>query len=217
MAREHEGGEERGEVRASSTPMKTPKTPASPLPIGDFPDQTAWTDWLESNHASSPGLWLRLAKKGAKAPSVTYAEAVESALCYGWIDGQKDKHDDAAWLQKFTPRGPRSIWSKINREKIAVLVAANRMKPAGLAAVERAKAGGQWEAAYDPPSTSKIPTDFQAALDASAPAKAFYATLNSANRYGISFRIQNVKKAETRARKITEFIAMLVRGEKLHP
>jgi uncharacterized protein YdeI (YjbR/CyaY-like superfamily) len=197
--------------------MKNPRTPASPLPIGDFASQTAWADWLETNHTSSPGLWLRLAKKGAATPSVTYAEAVESALCYGWIDGQKDKHDDAAWLQKFTPRGPRSIWSKINREKIAVLVAANRMKPAGLAAVERAKQGGQWEAAYDPPSTSTVPADFQAALDASAPAKAFYATLNSANRYAILFRIQNVKKAETRARKITEFIAMLERGEKLHP
>jgi uncharacterized protein YdeI (YjbR/CyaY-like superfamily) len=197
--------------------MKQPKTPARTLPIGDFADQTAWIDWLEANHTTSPGLWLRLAKKGSATPSVTYAEAVESALCYGWIDGQKDSHDATAWLQKFTPRGARSIWSKINREKIDTLVTTGRMRPAGLAAVERARQGGQWEAAYDPPSTSTVPPDFQAALDASSPAKAFYATLNSANRYAILFRIQNVKKAETRARKITEFIAMLERNEKLHP
>ena len=196
---------------------KKPTTPAPALPIADFPSQSHWTDWLEAHHTSSPGVWLRLSKKGSPTPSVTYAEAVESALCYGWIDGQKDSHDDAAWLQKFTPRGPRSIWSKINREKIASLTAAGRMRPAGLAAVERARLGGQWEAAYDPPSTSTVPPDFQAALDESAPAKAFYATLNSANRYAILFRSQNAKKAETRARKITEFIAMLTRKEKLHP
>ena len=193
--------------------MKQPTT----LPTLDFASQSAWADWLEANHTLSPGLWLRLWKKGSATASVTYAEAVESALCYGWIDGQKDSYDAAAWLQRFTPRGPRSIWSKINREKIASLTAAGRMRPAGLAAVERAKLGGQWEAAYDPPSTSTIPLDFQAALDASAPAKAFYATLNSANRYAIFFRIQNVKKADTRARKITEFIAMLTRKEKIHP
>ncbi len=197
--------------------MKQPTTPAPVLPTIGFASQAAWTDWLEANHASSPGLWLRLEKKGSKTSSVTYAEAVESALCYGWIDGQKDSHDATAWLQKFTPRGPRSIWSKINREKIDALTSSGRMRPAGLAAVERAKRGGQWEAAYDPPSTSAVPPDFQAALDASKQALAFYGTLNSANRYAILFRIQNVKKAETRARKITEFIAMLERGEKLHP
>jgi uncharacterized protein YdeI (YjbR/CyaY-like superfamily) len=194
-----------------------PSTSTPALPTLDFPDQAAWTEWLDANHTSSPGLWLRLAKNGSPTPSVTYAEAVESALCYGWIDGQKNKHDALAWLQKFTPRGPRSIWSKINREKIGALAAAERMRPAGLAAVERAKRGGQWEAAYDPPSTSTVPPDFQAALDASATAKAFYATLNSANRYAISWRIQNAKKAETRARKIVELTAMLERGEKLHP
>lgn len=193
------------------------KTPAAALPTADFPTQKHWSDWLEQNHTSSPGVWLRLAKKGSPTPSVTYAEAVESALCYGWIDGQKDAQDAAFWLQKFTPRGPRSIWSKINREKIATLTTSGHMRPAGLAAVERAKQGGQWEAAYDPPSTSAVPPDFQAALDASEPAQAFYATLNSANRYAILFRIQNAKKAETRARKITEFIAMLLRKEKLHP
>jgi uncharacterized protein YdeI (YjbR/CyaY-like superfamily) len=211
MARGHETLRE---CRAATMKTST-STPA--LPTLDFPSQSAWADWLEANHTSSPGLWLRLAKKGSRVASVTYAEAVESALCYGWIDGQKDSHDALAWLQKFTPRGPRSIWSKINREKIAVLTAAGRMRPAGLAAVERAKRGGQWEAAYDPPSTSTVPPDFQAALDASATAKAFYGTLNSANRYAILFRIQNAKKAETRARKIAELTAMLERNEKLHP
>ncbi len=197
--------------------MKKTTTLAATLPTIGFASQTAWRDWLEANHTSSPGLWLRLAKKGSPVASVTYAEAVESALCFGWIDGQKDRHDDAAWLQKFTPRGPRSIWSKINREKIAVLTSRGEMRPAGLAAVERARLGGQWEAAYDPPSTSTVPPDFQAALDASEPAKAFFAALNSANRYAILFRIQNVKKVETRARKIVEFIAMLERKEKLYP
>lgn len=193
--------------------MKQPRS----LPIAAFPSQPAWTTWLEDNHPTSPGVWLRLAKKGSPTPSVTYAEAVESALCYGWIDGQKDSHDDLAWLQKFTPRGPRSIWSKINRERIDALITSGRMRPAGLAAVERAKQGGQWEAAYDPPSTSTVPPDLQSALDANESAKAFFATLNSTNRYAILFRIQNVKKAETRARKITEFVAMLTRKEKLYP
>jgi uncharacterized protein YdeI (YjbR/CyaY-like superfamily) len=197
--------------------VKKASTSPVALPIADFPSQTHWSDWLEANHTTSPGVWLRLSKKGSAVPSVSYAEAVESALCFGWIDGQKDSHDEMAWLQKFTPRGARSIWSKINREKIAALVESGRMRPAGLAAVERAKAGGQWEAAYDPPSTSTVPPDFQAALDASKTAKDFFGTLNSANRYAILFRIQNVKKTETRARKITEFIAMLERKEKLHP
>jgi uncharacterized protein YdeI (YjbR/CyaY-like superfamily) len=198
--------------------MKRAKSPAAPLPIVDFARQAAWADWLEANHGASAGVWLRLAKKGSGSPSVSYAEAVESALCFGWIDGQKDSYDEQAWLQKFTPRGPRSIWSKINRERVGELVARGLMRPAGLAAVERAKQGGQWEAAYDPPSVATVPPDLQAALDASEKgAQAFFDSLNGANRYAVLWRIQTVKKAETRARKIVELVAMLERKEKLHP
>jgi uncharacterized protein YdeI (YjbR/CyaY-like superfamily) len=190
---------------------------ARALPTVAFASQAAWTDWLEENHRTSPGLWLLLAKKASGVASVSYDEAVEVALCFGWIDGQKDRHDDQAWLQKFTPRGPRSVWSKINVARVERLTAAGAMRPAGLEVVVRAKEKGQWEAAYDAPSTSTVPADFQAALDGSKGAAAFFATLNSANRYAMLWRIQTAKKAETRARRIAEFIAMLERKEKLHP
>jgi uncharacterized protein YdeI (YjbR/CyaY-like superfamily) len=192
--------------------------PAPPtLPILGFARASDWADWLEENHASSPGVWLRLAKKASGVASVSYAEAVLAALCFGWIDGQKDRHDDQAWLQKFTPRGPRSVWSKINRARIEELVQSGAMRPAGLRAVEKAKANGQWEAAYDAPSGATVPPDLQAALDESKSAAAFFATLNSANRYAILWRIQTAKKAETRARRIHDFIEMLSRKEKLYP
>jgi uncharacterized protein YdeI (YjbR/CyaY-like superfamily) len=197
--------------------MKPKPTSPRALPIVDFAHKEAFADWLEGNHRTSPGLWLRLAKKGSGVDSVSYDEAVEAALCFGWIDGQKDSHDDKAWLQKFTPRGPRSVWSKINRARIDKLAAAGAMRPAGLEAVERAKQNGQWEAAYDPPSVSVVPPDFQAALDKSKSAAAFFATLNGANRYAMLWRIQTAKKPETRARRIAEFIEMLKRKEKLHP
>jgi uncharacterized protein YdeI (YjbR/CyaY-like superfamily) len=192
-------------------------TPPRTLPIADFADQTAWADWLEQNHATSPGLWLRLAKKGSGVPSVSYVEAIEIALCFGWIDGQKDRQDERAWLQKFTPRGPRSLWSKINRDRAATLIETGRMRPAGLSAIERARQGGQWEAAYDSPAGATVPADLQVELDRSEAAAAFFATLNSANRYAILWRIQTAKKAETRARRVAELVAMLKRGEKLHP
>ena len=158
-----------------------------------------------------------MAKKDSGTPSVTYAEAIEIALCYGWIDGQKQSHSVEAWLQKFTPRGKKSIWSKINREKAVALIESGRMQATGLAEVKRAQADGRWEQAYDSPSTATVPPDLQAALNKNARAKAFFATLESRNRYAILWRVQTAKKAETRAKRIALFIQMLERGEKIHP
>ena len=196
--------------------MKASKSTDHEIPTLLFPKQKDWADWLRKNHAKSSGVWLRLAKKNSGSQSVSYAEALEIALCYGWIDGQKKPYDELFWLQKFTPRGVKSIWSKINKAKAGELIKSGRMKPAGLNAVERAKQDGRWDAAYDSPSVSTVPADFQARLNKSAKARAFFATLNSANRYAILFRIQTAKKAETRARKIEQFIEMLERKEKLH-
>jgi uncharacterized protein YdeI (YjbR/CyaY-like superfamily) len=187
------------------------------LPVRLFKDDAAWEAWLAKQHANSPGVWLRFAKAASNVKSVSYAEALEVALCYGWIDGQRKAFDDATWLQKFTPRGKRSIWSKINREKVQRLVENGRMQPAGLEAVERAKANGQWDSAYDSHRTAQVPDDLQRALEANPKAKAFFATLNSANRYAILFRIQTAKRAETRARKIEQFVGMLERHEVFHP
>jgi uncharacterized protein YdeI (YjbR/CyaY-like superfamily) len=187
------------------------------LPILLFETQDAWASWLEAHHADSPGLWLRLAKKATGITSIDYSQALEAALCYGWIDGQKKSYDESSWLQKFTPRGAKSIWSKINREKVQRLIESGRMKPAGTAAIESAQRDGRWEAAYDSQSNAAVPGDLQAALDANPAAQAFFATLNSTNRYAILFRIQTAKKPETRARRIEQFIAMLARYEKLYP
>lgn len=187
------------------------------LPVLSFDSREGWAAWLERNHAASPGIWLRLAKKGSGLPSVTRDEALEVALCYGWIDGQARSVDESTWLQKFTPRGARSIWSKINREKAERLIAEGRMRPAGLAEVERAKADGRWEAAYDSPSRATVPDDLQAALDASPRARDFFAALDGRNRYAILFRIQTAKKPETRAKRIRDFVRMLENGEKLYP
>jgi len=182
-----------------------------------FKSKQDWAAWLEKNHQKSEGMWLRLAKKDSGLRSVSYKEALDVALCYGWIDGQKKPENEQTWLQKFSVRSSRSIWSKINREKALALIASGEMKPAGLDAIEIAKKNGRWEAAYDSPSGATVPSDFQAALDASPRAAAFYKTLNKANTYAILWRIQTVKKAETRARKIEQFIAMLQRNEKIHP
>jgi uncharacterized protein YdeI (YjbR/CyaY-like superfamily) len=181
-----------------------------------FATQSAWSAWLEKNHKSPAGLWLRLAKKGSELRSVTYGEALEVALCYGWIDGQKRADNEDAWLQRFLPRSERSIWSKINREKAVMLIANGRMKPAGLQAIDAARKNGTWEAAYDSPKSASVPEDFQRALDASPKALEFFRLLDGANRYAVLFRIQTVKKAETRARKIREFVEMLERQEKIH-
>jgi uncharacterized protein YdeI (YjbR/CyaY-like superfamily) len=181
-----------------------------------FATQAALAAWMEKSHRGSKGLWLRLGKKGSGVRSVTYVEALEIALCYGWIDGQKRAESDKAWLQRFLPRSGKSIWSKINREKANALVASGRMKPAGLAAVEAAKKDGRWDAAYDSPKRAKVPDDLEAALVANPGAREFFANLDGANRYAILFRIQTVKKAETRVRKIREFVEMLARNETIH-
>jgi uncharacterized protein YdeI (YjbR/CyaY-like superfamily) len=196
-----------------------PSTPGTPndLPVMLFETPQEWEDWLDRNHATSSGIWLRIAKKGSALRSVSYDAALEIALCYGWIDGQKLRYDDSSWLQKFTPRRAGSIWSKVNREKALALIHSGRMKPAGLAAVERAQRSGRWDAAYDSSGQATIPDDFQAALEAHAEAKAFFATLDSRNRYAILFRIQTAKQAATRSRRIQEFIRMLERHEKLYP
>ena len=187
------------------------------LSILPFESKKKWAEWLAKGYDQSAGIWLKLAKKDAGIPSVTYDEALEVALCYGWIDGQKKGFDDKYWLQKFTPRGPKSIWSKINTEKAERLIASGEMKSAGLQAIEAAKQDGRWQAAYQSQKNISVPEDFQAALDKNKKAKAFFATLNSVNRYAILFRIHNVKKAETRAKKIQQFIEMLERGEKIYP
>lgn len=180
-----------------------------------FETQAGWESWLELNEGTATGVWLRLAKKTAARPTVSYAEALESALCYGWIDGRKQAESDHYWLQRFSPRTAKSIWSRINRTKAEALIGAGRMRPSGLREINRAKQDGRWDAAYASASRSTVPHDFQRALDANAKAKAFFATLDSQNRFSVLFRIQNAKKAETRARKISEFVEMLGRGEKL--
>ncbi|MBA3712461.1 MAG: YdeI/OmpD-associated family protein [Pyrinomonadaceae bacterium] len=196
--------------------MKPIQSTKNDLPVLLFAEQKDWANWLDKNLATASGVWLRLAKKTAGIQSVSYAEALEVALCYGWIDGQTKSYDEQSWLQKFTPRRAKSIWSKINREKAQELIKSGRMKPAGREAVESAKRDGRWDAAYDSPSAASVPSDFQAALDKSAKATAFFATLDKKNRYAILFRIQTAKKAETRARRIEQFIEMLEKNEKLH-
>lgn len=187
------------------------------LPILSFASQKKWEEWLDKNHQTSKGLWLKIAKKGAETGTVSYAEALDAALCHGWIDGQKGVFDDQFWLQKFTPRGPKSAWSKVNREKAQALIEAGRMKPAGLAAIEQAQQDGRWERAYESQSKAAVPEDFQRELDRNPEAAAFFDTLESYNRYAILYRIQEAKKPETRARRIEKFIGMLNRHEKVHP
>ena len=185
-------------------------------PTLPFQSKKKWADWLARQHDNSSGVWLKLAKKDSGILSITYEEALDVALCYGWIDGQKKGFDDRYWLQKFTPRGRKSIWSKINTEKAERLIASGEMKPAGLKAIEAAKQDGRWEAAYASQKNITVPEDFQAALNENKEAKAFFGTLNSANRYAILFRIHNAKKPETRARLIQQFLEMLERGEKIY-
>ncbi|HET6567085.1 MAG TPA: YdeI/OmpD-associated family protein [Rhodothermales bacterium] len=186
-------------------------------PILLFEHEQAWAEWLEEHHADAAGVWLRLAKKKAEFQSVSYAEALDAALCYGWIDSQKKGYDASSWLQRFTPRGPKSIWSRINREKAQALMEAGRMKPAGLAAVERAKEDGRWAAAYDSQRNATVPDDLQVELDRNPKARAFFSTLDSANRYAVLFRIQTAKRPETRAKRIASLVGMLERNEKIHP
>ncbi|MCU1480179.1 MAG: hypothetical protein JWQ19_965 [Subtercola sp.] len=180
-------------------------------------DVTAWAEWLAANHDSSPGIRLAIAKKGGDHPSVSYAEALDEALCHGWIDGQKGSLDEHHFLQNFGPRRPQSLWSKINVDKAEALVAAGRMKAAGLAEIERAKANGRWATAYAGSKTIEVPHDLTAALATNPAAAAFFEKLSATNRYAILFRINNVKRADTRARKIAEYVLMLSRHETIYP
>ena len=191
--------------------------PPDDLPVLPFASQTAWERWLEANHADSPGLWLKIAKKATGIATVTYAEAVEVALCFGWIDGQRGRLDDEWYIQRFTPRRARSRWSQINRDKAERLIGEGRMRPAGLSEVERAKADGRWAAAYASPSKIEVPDDLRQALDANPAAKDFFATLSGNNRYAVLYRVHDAKRPETRARRIEKFVAMLARGETLYP
>ena len=190
---------------------------ATRMPTLSFADLRAWSAWLVSHHASSRGIWMKIAKKGSPSASVTYAEALHVAIAWGWIDGQKGKLDDAWWLQKFTPRGPTSIWSRVNREKAMALIEAGTMKPSGLAEVERATRDGRWEAAYDSQSRTTVPPDLAEALGRNARASRFFETLDSRNRYAVLFRIHTAKKPATRAKRISKYVEMLARHEKLHP
>ena len=187
------------------------------LPVLAFGSAADWQAWLESEHATSDGIWLKIGKKTAPEPSVSYAEALEVALCFGWIDGQKRSLDEDYWLQRFTPRKPGSRWSKINTDKADALIAAGRMQPAGQRQADQARADGRWGAAYAGQRTSTVPDDLRAALDANPAAAEFFATISSVNRYAIMYRIGTVKRAETRARKIAQYVQMLAEHKTIHP
>lgn len=181
-----------------------------------FTTQVEFEVWLESQHAEHPPVWLEIAKKGAAFSTVTYAEAVDSALCFGWIDGQKASADEEYYLQRFSRRSARSRWSKINRDKSEALIAAGRMQPAGLDEVDRAKADGRWDAAYAGPATAVVPADLQAELDADPALAKVFKGLNSANRFAIIWRLNDAKRPETRARRLEKFLDMLRKGERIH-
>ncbi len=185
----------------------------SGLPIVSFPDQAALDIWLAEQPRDAAGAWIRFRKTGSAVASVAKAEAIDSALCHGWIDGQLVKYDAESWLVRFTPRKARSKWSAINRRRALELISAGRMHASGHSEIDKAKADGRWDAAYAPASKAVVPQDLQTALDANPRAAAFFATLTGANRYAILYRIEAVKKSETRARKIVDFVAMLERGQ----
>jgi uncharacterized protein YdeI (YjbR/CyaY-like superfamily) len=187
------------------------------LPVLSFPSKAAFEEWLAGHHDASPGLWLKIAKKDSGYDTVSYAEALDVALCYGWIDGQKNAADDGYWLQKFTPRTARGRWSKINRDKAEALVAGGAMRPSGQLQIERAKADGRWAAAYAGSRAATVPDDLAAALAANRPAAAFFATLDSRNRFAILYRVQDAKKPETRSRRIAQYVDMLADGRKIYP
>jgi len=186
------------------------------LPVLDFVDAEAWETWLATHGGNAAGLWLKIAKAGNAASSLTKAQAIDGALCHGWIDGQIDKYDEAWFLTRFTPRKRTSKWSENNRKRAEQLVADGRLAPAGLAEIEAAKADGRWDTAYAPVSTAAEPEDLTAALDAAPAARAFFDTLTGANRYAILYRVQTAKKPETRAARIAKFVGMCARGETIH-
>jgi uncharacterized protein YdeI (YjbR/CyaY-like superfamily) len=191
--------------------------PQADLPVLGLAGKAAWESWLAEHHASSPGVWLKIAKKSSGSPGLSYPEALEIALCFGWIDGQKGGLDDEHWLQRFTPRKRGSRWSKINTEKAAELIEAGRMRPAGMVEVELARQDGRWDAAYAGQRNMAVPDDLERALAADDAARAFFATLSSVNRYAILYRIGDAKRPETRARRIAKYVAMLAAGETIHP
>ena len=202
---------------AKSTTTSKPATPPpDDRPILVFETARAWEAWLTKHGGSSPGIYIRIAKKDSGMRSVTYAEALEIALCHGWIDAIKRSYDEASFLQKFLPRTPKSIWSQVNKKKVQELIKAGLMQPAGLAAVERAKANGQWEKAYAPASSITVPPDLKEALKKNKKAAAFFKTLKGSNRYAILHRLHTAKKEETRAKRLAQFIGMLERGETIH-
>lgn len=192
------------------------KAPKPEQPVIAFESAVAFEQWLELHHLDHQGIWLRIYKKGSDVPTITYQEAVEVGLCFGWIDGQKNKYDDESWLQKFTMRGAKSVWSKVNVGHVERLTKEGRMRPAGNKCVEAAKADGRWDKAYHSSSSAEMPEDFLKALAKNKKAQAFYGTLNKTNTFAIYYRITSVKRAETRERKIREFVEMLAKGEKLH-
>jgi uncharacterized protein YdeI (YjbR/CyaY-like superfamily) len=194
----------------------TTKAAKTELPIITFESPEAWENWLAENHARPNGVWLRLFKKYTGKPTISYEEALDVALCFGWIDGQGRGYDEQSHLQKFTPRRPRSVWSKLNTQRVERLIREGRMRPAGLAQVEEAKRDGRWERAYAPPSAAEIPEDFLAELNKRPHARAFFDTLNKRNTYPIAYRLHNAKKPETRKRRMGEILAMLERGEKFY-
>ena len=187
------------------------------LPIILFASAAELEAWLEAEHAESEGIWLKIAKKGSGVGSVSYAEAVELGLCFGWIDGQGKRFDDRHYLQRFTPRRPRSKWSRLNRDRAEALVAAGRMRPSGLAAMEAARADGRWDAAYEPPSTAEVPPDLERELARDRSAREAFEALDGANRYAIIYRLNEAKRPETRERRLQKFVEMLRRGERIHP
>ena len=186
------------------------------LPVTLFKNQKAWEAWLAKHFDSSPGVWMRIAKKAADLKSVNYQEALDVALCHGWIDGQRKTYDDDSFIQKFTPRAPRSIWSKINKAKALALIEEKRMRAGGLAAIEKAKANGRWDTAYDGFKSSTIPPDLEAAFKKNPKAKKFFAKVSAQNRYAVLFRIQTAPKPELRTRRIEQFVAMLAEGKTLY-
>jgi uncharacterized protein YdeI (YjbR/CyaY-like superfamily) len=186
------------------------------LPVKEFKTQALWEKWLAKNHDKSPGVWMRFYKKASGVRSMNYDQALDGALCYGWIDGQTNKYDDISWVQRFTPRRPRSIWSKRNVGHVARLTEAGKMRDAGQAQIDAAKADGRWGVAYDSHSTMEIPEDFLKALAKNKKAKAFFDTLNKANLYSIAFRLQTAKREETREKRMKQILEMMKNGEKFH-
>jgi uncharacterized protein YdeI (YjbR/CyaY-like superfamily) len=201
---------------ARKAPVPLPGDARPELPILRCTAEAEWERWLAEQPPDSPGVWLQIAKKGCQPATVTYDQALMIAICFGWIDGQRRGHDDSSWLQRFTPRGPRSRWSQINREKAQTLIADGRMRPGGQAQVDAAKADGRWDAAYEPQGAATVPPDLQSALDDHPEARDFFATLTGARRYAFLYRLHHVKTVEARERRIATYIEQLAEGRTLN-